>query len=41
MSFVERLVILCPYLGESTTGGSTVVAILKNAVSHSTIRQPL
>ena len=24
MSFVERFVVLCPYLGESTTGGSTV-----------------
>ena len=25
MSFVERSIILCPYLGGSTIGGSTVV----------------
>ena len=24
MSFVERFIILCPYLGESTIAGSTV-----------------
>ena len=27
MSFVERFIILCPYLGESTIGGSTVLQI--------------
>ena len=26
MSFVERFIVLCPYLGESTIGGSTAVA---------------
>ena len=25
MSFVERFIILCPYLGEFTIGGSTVL----------------
>ena len=36
MSFVERLIITCPYLGESTVGGSTVTVTDRrgcNAVS--------
>ena len=28
VSFVERFIILCTYLGDSTIGGSTVVANL-------------
>ena len=28
VSFVERFIILCPYLGESTTGGFTVFSVL-------------
>ena len=27
MSFVERSIILCPYLGGSTIGGSTVYSV--------------
>ena len=27
MSFVERFITLCPYLGESTIGGSTVLYV--------------
>ena len=33
MSFVERFIILCPYLGESTIGGSTVAGISTIIVS--------
>ena len=28
VSFVERFIILCPHLGESTIGGSTVFEII-------------
>ena len=32
MSFVERSIILCHYLGGSTIGGSTVVIFVSNNV---------
>ena len=32
MSSVERFIILCPYSGESTFGGSTVDPTLKNMI---------
>ena len=33
MSFVERLVILCPYLGESPIRGSTVVNVYLHSLA--------
>ena len=32
MSFVERSIILCPYLGGSTIGGSTVLVIITTTI---------
>ena len=33
MSFVERSIILCPYIGGSTIGGSTVISKKINSYS--------
>ena len=34
MSFVERFIILCPYLGESTIGGSTVLLYVNETLEN-------
>ena len=34
MSFVERFIILCPYLGESTIRGSTALLRIDNDQEH-------
>ena len=35
VSFVERSIVLCPYLGESTMGGSTVLAEVETVRAQS------
>ena len=38
MSFVERFIILCPYMGESTIRGSTIVLPLTSIVLTCTVQ---